>query len=614
MSNQNNFKIWVYYGALVVVGIVFIYKVAVLQLFKGEDYLKQALRNSSAEITLHPVRGTIYDRNGKLIVYNDYVYDLLVVPIKTEQFDTIALCRILGMDTAELKSKLQKARSFSSRKPALIAKNLSTPAYSILQENLFLFPGFYIENKTDRKYKVTGMAHVLGYTSEVTKEDIEKDRYYKQGDFIGVTGIEKSYEKELRGNNGVRVMIVDKHNIEKGNFADGVYDTEPTPGQDLFTSIDLDLQELAEELLANKTGSIVAINPKTGEVLCIANSPAYDPNELTGPERNKNFRKLLLDPKKPLFNRALKAPYPPGSTFKPVEALIGLQEGIITPQTTFSCYRGYVLGNRKVGCHAHASPVNLRYSIQTSCNAYYCHIFRNIVDNPKYANVSEGLNAWIAHLNTFGIGSYIDIDIPGESKGILPSVKLYTRVFGKNWRSSNVVSIGIGQGEVGVTPLQMANFTAIIANGGYYIRPHVVKYIGRNKAHRPENLQRHYVSVDTAYFPLIIEAMNFVYQPGGTAFWASIPGLNLCGKTGTAQNPHGKDHSIFVGFGPKEDPQIAVAVVIENGGFGATWAAPIASLIMERYIKQSKETAKPDMYKRMLNPVTPAVVQSTSQD
>ncbi|MCO6495954.1 MAG: penicillin-binding protein 2 [Bacteroidetes bacterium] len=603
MSKQTSNKLWVFYSILIAVGLVFLYRITVLQLFKGEDYLKQALRNSSTEITLHPVRGTIYDRNGKLIVYNDYVYDLLVVPIKTESFDTLELCRILEIDTSELEQKLRKAKSFSSRKPSLVAKNLSTPAYSVLQENLFRFPGFYIESKTDRKYKVKGMAHVLGYTSEVNKNDIENDPYYKQGDLIGVTGIEKSYEKELRGKNGVRVMIVDKHNIEKGNFADGFYDTEPIPGQDLFTTIDLNLQELAETFLSNKTGSIVAIEPATGEVLCIANSPGYDPNELSGPERNKNFRKLLVDPKKPLFNRALKAPYPPGSTFKPIQALIGLQEGVITPQTAFPCYRGYILGNRKVGCHAHASPVNLKYSIQTSCNAYYCYLFRDIVDNPIYSNVSEGLNAWIAHLNTFGLGILTDIDIPGESKGILPSVNLYKRVFGKNWRSSNVISVGIGQGEVGVTPLQMANYTAIIANRGYFIRPHVVKYVGRNKARKPSNLQKHNVSIDTSYFPLIVDAMNLVYQPGGTAFWSSIPGLNLCGKTGTAQNPHGNDHSIFIGFGPKDNPKIAIAVIIENGGFGATWAAPIASLLMERYLKQSNETAKPEMYKRMLNPV-----------
>lgn len=606
MKKQSGYYTQIFYVLLVIVGVVFLAKIAFLQL-GGDDYLKQALRNSSTEITLHPVRGTIYDRNGKLIVYNDYVYDLVVVPIKTEAFDTLELCRILEMDTAEFKKRMLKARDYSRRKPTVISKNLSTPSYSVLQENLFRFPGFLIENKTDRKYKVKGMAHVLGYTSEVNRTDIENDPYYKPGDFIGVTGIEKSYEKELRGNNGVRVMIVDKHNIEKGNFADGVYDVKPIPGEDIFTSIDLDLQELAEEFLANKTGSIVAINPKTGEILCLANSPAYDPNELTGPERNKNFHKLLIDPKKPLFNRALKAPYPPGSTFKPIQALIGLAEGVITPQTSFSCYRGYVLGNRKVGCHAHASPVNLKYSIQTSCNAYYCHVFRDIVDNPKYKNVSEGLETWLDYLHTFAIGSYTGIDIPGESKGILPSVKLYSKVFGKNWRSSNVISVAIGQGEVGVTPLQMANYTAIIANGGYYVRPHVVKYIGRDKKHVPSNLKRHYVSVDTSYFPLIIEAMSLVYQPGGTAFWASIPGINLCGKTGTAQNPHGKDHSIFVGFGPKEDPQIAVAVLIENGGFGATWAAPMASLLMERYLKQNKETAKPDMYKRMLNPVNPIV-------
>lgn len=602
MSRETSFKATVFYGILVLIGLVFLIKIASLQLFE-ESYLRQALRNSSTEITIYPVRGTIYDRNGKLIVYNDYVYDLAVIPIKTAPFDTVELAGILEIDTATLAQSLRKAAIYSRRKPSVIAKNLSTIAYSVLQENLFRFPGFIIENKTDRKYKVHGLAHVLGYVSEVNENDLAEDPYYKPGDLKGVTGIERSYEVELRGKKGVRVMIVDKHNMEKGAFADGMYDSLPTPGKDLYTSIDLDLQELAEQFLANKTGSIVAIAPQTGEILCLANSPAYDPNELTGPERNKNFRRLIMDPRKPLYNRSLKAPYPPGSTFKTVQALIGQQEEVLFPHTSYSCYGGYALGNRKVGCHAHGNPVNMKYSIQTSCNAYYCHVFRTIVDNPKYASVSEGLEAWIAHLHTFGIGVITGVDIFGESKGILPSSERYARVFGKRWRSANVISVAIGQGEVGLTPLQMANMCATIANRGYYIRPHVVRYIGREQTVQPADLQRKYTSVDTGYFRAIVEAMASVYQPGGTAFWASIPGIELCGKTGTAQNPHGKDHSVFIGFGPKENPQIAVAILIENGGFGATWAAPMASLIMERYIKQSKETAKPDMLNRMLLPV-----------
>jgi len=603
MQKSTGFKLYVYFGILVIIGIVFLWKIASLQL--GSDtYLRQALRNSSTEITLHPVRGTIYDRNDELLVYNDYVYDLLVIPIKTTAFDTAWLCEILEISTEELTEKLMKAAAYSRRKSSIVAKQLGNKKTSILQENLYRYPGFIIENKTDRRYKTNLLAHVLGYVSEVDEDKIKEDKYYRMGDLIGVTGIEKTYENELRGKKGMKVVIVDKHNIEKGNFSDGMYDMEPEPGKDLFTSIDLSIQQLAESFLANKTGSIVALDPKTGEILCLANSPAYDPNELTGPERNKNFRKLLIDPRKPLYNRALKSPYPPGSTFKTVQALIGQQEGVLFPNTLYSCYGGYQLGNRKVGCHGHANPVNLPYSIQTSCNAYYCNVFRTIVDNKKYPNVAAGLEAWIAHLNTFGIGVPTGVDIAGESKGFLPSVAFYDKHKGKNWRSSSIISIAIGQGEVGMTPLQIANLCAVIANKGYFIRPHVVRYIGREKKQKPENIQKQFVSVDPAFFDVVYDAMASVYKPGGTAFWAAIPDIELCGKTGTAQNPHGKDHSVFIGFGPKENPQIAVAILIENGGYGATWAGPMASLIMERYIKKQTDSAKPEMMKRMLLPVT----------
>ena len=602
MRDKGSQKLWVMFGILALVGLVFLYKIASLQLFT-DSYLKQALRNSSSEIALYPVRGTIYDRNDQLIVYNDYVYDLAVLPINTRSFDTLELCHILKIDTAELNGKLRKAAQYSRRKPSLIAKNLSTQAYSILQENLYRFPGFIIENKTDRRYKFKGLAHVLGYLGEVDDQNLEADPYYRMGDLIGVTGIEKTYETELRGKKGLRVIMVDKHNAEKGVFADGMYDTPAEPGQDLFTGIDLYLQEMAETFLQNKTGSIVAIEPKTGQILCLANSPAYDPSELSGPNRNKNFRRLLVDPSKPLFNRALKSPYPPGSTFKTVQALIGQQEQVVFPHTTYSCFGGYRLGNRTLGCHAHANPVQLRYSIQTSCNAYYCHVFRNIVDNPKYNSVSEGLEAWIAHLNSFGIGVLTGVDIAGESRGILPSTAMYNRIFGPKWRSSSIISVAIGQGEVGMTPLQIANMTAAIANKGTYIRPHVVAYIGRDKKQKPPNLEPIQTSVDSSFFPIIIESMASVYKPGGTAFSAAIPGLELCGKTGTAQNPHGKDHSVFIGFGPKDNPQIAVAILIENGGYGATWAAPMASLLMEYFITGNTQSSRPQMYQRMLQPV-----------
>ena len=606
--SKDNSKAFVFYGILIFIGLVFIIKLVQLQL-TSDYYLIQAERNGSTEITLYPVRGAIYDRNGKLIVYNDVVYDLSLVPMKAKDFDTMSLCKILKIDKEEYIERMLKASKYSRRKISLFYKHLDTRTYSIIQENLQHFPGFIIEHKTDRKYKFNGLSHVLGYVSEVSERTVNENSYYKPGDLIGETGVEKSYEEFLRGKKGVRVVLRDRFNLEKGSFADGMYDTMPIAGEDLYLSIDLDLQEMAEKFLENKKGSIVAIDPKTGEVLCLANSPAYDPNMLTGAERNSNFPKLLRDPIKPLYNRALKAPYPPGSTFKTVQSLIGRQEQVVFPDTRYSCFGGYRMGGRTVGCHGHANPVNLQYSIHTSCNGYYCHIFRLIVDNPKYKNISEGLDAWVRYLNSFGIGQLTGIDIPGESKGILPSPALYEKIFGKNWKSSNIISIAIGQGEVGMTPLQLANMCATIANKGYYITPHVVKGIGNEKTAPSVASEINYTMVDSMYFEFLINSMNLVYKPGGTAWWTAIPGIELCGKTGTAQNPHGKDHSVFIGFGPREDPKIAVAILIENGGFGATWAAPMTSLIMERYITGSDKTSKPDMYKRMLNPVIPPTVK-----
>ncbi|MBC7426256.1 MAG: penicillin-binding protein 2 [Bacteroidia bacterium] len=599
--NNGGSKSIVFYGVFVLVGLIYIARLFTLQIDDSVNYEK-ALRNGSNEITVYPDRGIIFDRNGKLIVYNDAVYDLVVIPEKVKVMDTALLCSVLKIDRNEFIARLAKASEYSRKRAEIFYKNLASDVNNQLQEMIYQFPAFYIEKKTDRKYKINGSAHILGYLSEVTPGMIKKDPYYRSGDIKGIAGMENSYEFFLRGKKGVKMIYVDKLGLEQGSMGNGMFDTAAIPGENITSSIDLSVQELGEQLLANKIGSIVALEPSTGEVLALVNSPGYDPNLLVGQIRNKNYPKLVLDPRKPLFNRALKAKYPPGSTFKTVQALIGQQEGVLTPETTYPCSRGYHMGSITVGCHAHASPLNLTQSITKSCNAYYCYTYRSIIDNPKYPSVQAGFEKWTLYLNSFGIGVQTGIDLPEESRGNVPTVKYYNKVFGENWRSSNVVSLSIGQGEMGLTPLQMANVAAIIANKGFWYTPHVVKSIG-DKKYMPESFQkRHQTIVDSQYFRPVIEGMAGVCKPGGTAGGAAIPGIEICAKTGTAQNPHGEDHSIFIAFAPRINPKIAICVIVENGGFGATYAAPIATLMIEKYLNgDTGKTKKPEMLKRILN-------------
>ncbi|MCC6817944.1 MAG: penicillin-binding protein 2 [Bacteroidia bacterium] len=594
-------RLFVFIGALVLIGLIFITRLFFLQIIDTSNYYK-AQAYGSNEITIYPARGTIVDRNGQLMVYNDASYDLMVVPQKAKDFDKVALCKELIIDTTEFNKRLKKAARYNPREASVIYKNLPFYLYTRLQEVLYQYPAFYIETKIDRRYNINGAAHLLGYMGEVSERELEKDKYYKPGDVKGITGLEKSYEKYLRGIKGKKVVLVDKFSKQQGSFAGGKFDSLPTAGENIISSIDLNLQIYAEMLLANKIGSIVAIEPATGEVLCIVNNPNYDPNLLVGQQRNRNFSALLLDPSKPLFNRALKAPYPPGSTFKTVQALIGLQEGVLTPGTRYPCHGGYRMGSITVGCHSHASPLDLENSITKSCNAYYCHVYRSILDNPKYSSVQAAYLQWTKYLNSFGIGTKTGIDLPEESSGIVKKSAYFERVFGKNWRSSNVVSISIGQGEIGLTPLQMANVAAIIANRGYYYTPHVVRSIGDAQYVREEFLKRHYTLIEERHFDSVIAGMAKVCKPGGTAGRTGIEGIDICGKTGTAQNPHGKDHSIFIAFAPRVNPKIAICVIVENGGFGADYAAPIANLLIERYMATDKTapSSKPEMQKRML--------------
>jgi penicillin-binding protein 2 len=454
---------------------------------------------------------------------------------------------------------------------------------------MFRFPGFFVQPRTLRKYTYSIAAHTLGYIGEVSPEIIENSSYYKSGDYIGISGVEKSYEEVLRGKKGMKIRVVDVLNRDKGSFQGGKYDTIAYSGTDFYSSLDADLQAYGEHLMTGKKGSIVALEPSTGEILCMVTSPSYDPNLLVGRIRRTNYTKLLEDSVMfPLFNRALMASYPPGSTFKLVDALVGQQAGVLTPETKYSCPGGFSLGNgKKVACHNHFSPLDLRQGIQHSCNTYFCRVFRSIIDKKPFTSTRDGYEYWRNLVMSFNLGHKIGVDLPGELNGNIPSSNYYDHYHGKNrWTSMAIISLGIGQGAIGITPLQMANLGALISNHGFYYTPHIIKAIGKRDNLNKEFSEKHYCKVDSQYFAVVIEGMHDVMQAGGTGAESHVEGIEICGKTGTAQNPHGKNHSIFIAFAPKDNPRIAVAVVVENAGFGATYAAPMASLIIEKYINR----------------------------
>lgn len=598
LSENRHFLYYVIFG---IVGLSIAIRLFYLQVI-DKSYEELARDISRREIVQFPPRGLIYDRNGVLLVYNDVIYDLMVVPRQVKDLDTTAFCDLLKITREQFVEKMKKAIIMNGdRRSSVFEKQISPKAYASFQEKLFNFTGFFIEVRTDRKYNTHSMAHVLGNTGEVSEKRIEQSNgYYRQGEFVGLNGIERSYEELLRGTKGVRNMMVDVWGREIGPYGGGALDTVPASGTNLYVTLDAELQALGEKLLQNKVGSVVAIEPSTGDILALVSSPGYDPNEFIGRERGNNYMKLLRDPMKPLFNRPLNAPYPPGSVFKIIESLIGQQEGTLTPETMYGCGGGYRVGNHTVKCsHRHYSPLDLRGAIEQSCNPYYCHVFRAIMDQKKFKSTAEAYDNWYKHMQSFGVGTQLGIDLYGESKGILYPYTYFDKLYGKNsWRSTNVISLSIGQGEVGITPLQMANVVAIVANRGYFITPHILKYIGDEKKIPDEFTKRRYASVDTQYYETVVEGMARVVN-NGTARIAQIKDIQVCGKTGTAQNPHGDDHSVFIGFAPMYNPKIAIAVVVENGGFGARWAAPIASLMMEYYLSKHAPTTRPDLQKRM---------------
>lgn len=567
-----------------IASLALIIRLFVIQVVKN-TYRMSADNNVLRYVTQYPARGLIYDRNGKLVVINQAAYDLMVVPAQTAKMDTALFCSELGIPMDIFNERMKAARNYSRRAPSVFLKQISDETYARFQEKMFMFPGFYVQPRTLRKYSKPIAAHLLGYVSEVDEALIKKDPYYKSGDYIGKLGIEEAYEKDLRGKRGVKIFMVDVYSRIKGSYANGAMDTVAVQGSDIVSSIDLDLQEYGELLMKNKSGSIVAIEPKTGEILSLVSSPDYDPGLLVGRIRSENFARLQADTIfKPLFNRASMAKYPPGSTFKPVNGLIALQEKVITPYTLFGCSNGYLF----VKCHSHSSPLNLEGAIMNSCNAYFCQAYRKILENPAYGSVSEAYDKWQSYVTEFGFGRKLGTDLVNELPGSIPTSSYFDGYHGKNgWKALTVISMAIGQGEVETTPLQMANYTAAIANRGYFYTPHVVKSIGEDHRVDPRFTEKHKISIDSTNFEEIIKGMEDAVNggEGATARGAAISDIIVCGKTGTAQNPFGENHSVFIAFAPKDDPKIAIAVYVENAGYGATYAAPVASLMIEKYLK-----------------------------
>jgi penicillin-binding protein 2 len=591
------------------VGVVYLLRLFYLQIV-NDSYKLKALATSSERVVQYPQRGQIYDRNGKLIVYNTPVYDLMVVPKKAKIEDTLALCRLLEITHHQFDSlmqKMKKDKSYSRVRPSIFIGQLSTVDFAKIQDGLIDFPGFYVTARTIRHYPYKSMANTLGYIGEINPKQLEKQEgnYYSQGDYVGLSGLEASYEKELRGRKGVKYVMVNVHHVEKGAFKDGALDTAAVAGQSLTSTVDIELQQYAESLMQNKVGSVVAIDPKTGEILTMVSSPGYDPNELSGTRAySKNFNRLLRDPLIPLYNRPLQAVYRPGSIFKLVQSLTALQEGAITTRSVFPL-------DGPMGCHKHSAAHNtLHNAIQMSCNVYFYHVFRHNIYYHETGNLfrdSEvGLMRWRNSVSKFGFGRRLGIDLPNEKRGFVPDTAYFNKVYGAHsWKFSNWYSMAIGEGELGVVPLQMANLVAIIANRGYYYTPHLVKTIGKDGKIAEQYRTPNSVGVDSTHFNVVVQAMEDVVR-AGTGASARIDSIIVCGKTGTSENKKGKDgkkgkdHSVFVAFAPRDNPKIAIAVYVENAGFGAAVAAPIASLLMEKYIKGSVSPKRKAVEKSMM--------------
>ncbi len=569
------------------VGIALLFAVLVLRLFwiqiLDPQYKRSASNNVMRYEIQYPTRGEVYDRNGEFLVQSKEVYDLMVIPRDVKPFDTLLMCSILGVEQQALTKALERAKRHSPRQATMLFEMLPKDVKLRLDERGFA--GFHTIYRNIRSYPRKVGGNLLGYVGRTTEADLRNDPFYRAADYIGRSGIERAYEKDLRGKKGVKVNMVDVHGIIQGSYAGGIYDTMPVQGTAITTTIDLKLQALGEELLKDKVGSIVAIEPATGEILMMVSSPTYDPEALVGRGIGQNYMELLANQRRPLINRAVQSHYPPGSTFKTVVGLIGLQEGVLVPERKYPCNEGYHFGRLHVGCHSHPSPLDLVHAMQTSCNAYFCYVLRATLDNDKYGGVKEGFTAWTNSVRSFGFGRKLGSDFLDERAGSVPGVAVYDREYNERWNSLTVLTLSIGQDKMLASPLQMANLAAIIANRGHYYIPHIVKRIHDRDSLDARFYERHVTDVDPRHFDPIVEGMWMaVNEPGGTGFAQRLEGLDMCGKTGTAQNPHGQDHSTFMCFAPREEPKIAVSVYVENGGYGATIAAPMASLIVEQYL------------------------------
>ncbi len=571
--------------------VIFIFTM-ILALFVVKLYYLQVVENkysTSAKnlvirtVTEYPMRGLIYDRKGKLMVYNDAVYDLMVIPRQIKNLDTNEFCTLLNIDSAYFKKRMKKAIHYSRYKPSVFIKQLSKDEYAKIEDKMYKYKGFFVQRRALRKYTKPIAGHLLGSVGEVNQRDLKRDSYYRSGDYIGKSGIERFYEKMLRGIKGTTMIQVDVHNRIKGSYQNGKYDTLAVPGKNLTLSIDAGLQAYGEKLMQNKVGSIVIIEPKSGDILAMVSSPGFDLNLLIGRSRSKNYTLLRKDSLKPLMNRAVMGTYPPGSTFKMINALIALQERAITPNTKFSCQGPESV---PIKCtHHHKTPLDLNEAIKQSCNPYFWNTFKSLLNKPSLGGTHQAYEKWYNDVKSFGFGQKFNTDIPFELKGNIPSKAYYDKLYRGSWNALTVRSLAIGQGEILVTPIQLANLVTVIANKGYYYPPHFLR-----QAEGEDSLMAQYkTKINTAvkpkYFDIVQDAMRDVFaMEHGTAHYYEVDSLQQCGKTGTVQNPHGEDHSLFIAYAPMDDPKIAVSVVVENGGYGSKWAAPIASLLIEKYL------------------------------
>ena len=578
----------------ILVALIILIKLFIIQIV-DDSYKHSSDSNTLRYITQYPSRGKIYDRNGELLVYNDAVYDLMIIPSQAKKIDTAALCKLLNINHSTYINNLNKAKKYSMITPSIFISQITKEEYGRIAEMLYHYPGFYFQIRSIRQYPRPIAAHTLGSIGEVTKPEMDKDSYYKLGDYIGKSGIEKYYEKELRGTKGLKITVVDVHNCEKERYMDGACDIMPGSGTDIILGLDAELQAYGEYLMSGKTGSIVAIEPSTGQILAMVTSPTYDPNELVGRKRGTNYSQLLNNPDKPLINRAISGTYPPGSTFKMINGLISLQSGVITANTPYPCNGPK---HTPIKCtHYHSSPVRLHDAIENSCNPYFWQAFQDMMNLKRFGGTKAAFKFWYDNVISFGLGRTCKSDIPFTVSGNIPTMEYYDKLYHGLWNATTIRSLSIGQGEILVTPLQLANVAAAIGNEGYFIEPHYIKCFGN-----PDDsvsFEKNIINIDKRHFREVKKGMQSVFEgEHGTARMSAIPDITVGGKTGTAENPHGPDHSIFMGFAPINNPQIAIAVVVENAGFGSTWAAPIASLMIEKYIKG--EATRPKLEEKVL--------------